>query len=53
LLYAEENTDVTDLVMDKLGIKEPKEGEAKTDDATKSTPAPVKAPTPLKKPIKK
>lgn len=53
LLYAEENTDVTDLVLDKLGIKEPKEGEVKTDDGTKTTPAPVKVPTPLKKPIKK
>lgn len=55
LLYAEENTDVTDLVLDKLGIKDTGADE-KGSEPTK-TPAPVKAPTgapvPVKKPAKK
>jgi outer membrane protein len=32
LLYAEEETDITDLVLKKLGIEEPKEGEEKKDE---------------------
>jgi outer membrane protein len=40
LLYAEEETDVTDLVLNKLGIEEPKEGEEKKDEpATKPAPS--------------
>lgn len=53
LLYAEENTDVTDLVLDKLGIKETK-GEELKIEAPKTSPAPMRpAQAPAKKPIKK
>jgi outer membrane protein len=43
LLYAEEESDITDLVLDKLGIKAPAEGETKMD-APKSAPAPASSP---------
>jgi outer membrane protein len=49
LLYAEEESDVTDLVMDKLGIKAPAEGETGTNPAA-TKPAPA-ANTPAKKPV--
>jgi outer membrane protein len=55
LLYAEEESDVTDLVLDKLGIKAPEEGETKTSEdkpamPKPSTPAGGTGTTPAKKP---
>jgi len=44
LLYAEEDSDITDLVLDKLGIKAPVEGENKTE-VKPSPPAQTKPAT--------
>jgi outer membrane protein len=44
LLYAEEETDVTDLVMAKLGIEEPKEESGKGDLSPKTNPTPMPKP---------
>lgn len=46
LLYAEEDSDITDLVLDKLGIKAPEEGKEPVKDAP--APAPKSNPTPAK-----
>lgn len=48
LLYAEEESDITDLVLNKLGIEEPKEGEAKKDE-TPVKPVAPSAPSAPKK----
>jgi len=52
LLYAEEESDITDLVLNKLGIKAPVAGEKAEEPATKPAPVPVqeKGSTPAKKP---
>jgi len=52
LLYAEEQSDITDLVLDKLGIKAPAPGETKVEDSRPTTPtSPKTSPgsTPAKK----
>ena len=50
LLYADEEYDVTELVMNKLGIKAPAEGDAKEET---KTPAPSAPSTPARKPMGK
>jgi outer membrane protein len=54
LLYAEEQSDITDLVLDKLGIKAPAAGETKMEEpktapATNPAPKPATMPSPAKK----
>jgi outer membrane protein len=49
LLYAEEDSDITDLVLSKLGIEEPKEEAGQGSE----TPAPRPSPAPPKKPAGK
>jgi outer membrane protein len=52
LLYAEEQSDITDLVMDKLGIKAPAANETKMDEP-KVAPGPAPKPTNNPAPTKK
>ena len=52
LLYAEEESDVTDLVLDKLGIKAPEEDATKTSESNNPAPKPANN-TPAKKPAGK
>lgn len=52
LLYAEENTDVTDLVLDKLGIKETGTQEKSPAPAPTMPKPEPSSPTPIKKPKK-
>ena len=44
LLYAEEESDITDLVLDKLGIKAPAPGEIKPEDLPKAPATPAEKP---------
>jgi outer membrane protein len=52
LLYAEEESDITDLVFNQLGIKPPAEGD-KVEEKPTATPATGGSTPPKKAPVKK
>jgi hypothetical protein len=54
LLYADEESDITDLVLDKLGIKAPDETAPAVEEKPAAPAKPAGTSTPVKKaPVKK